>query len=242
MAKHLLHLAWLASLVASSSTALVGCGGDDDGGKPEPDSGMPDASTAGTGGMGGGGGSGGAGGSVAVAAPVKCGTALCQQPTNPLTALLGLAGGLAGGGMTPALPMAMACCLDEAAGTCGLTAMAGGTCEAPAVVDDRCPRLEFPAPAGLPFDIGALLGPNVGAGCCTESGDCGLDGSLFGRGCVELSQAATMLGGAGMMDAGTAAPGGGLGGLGGMLMFPEPQRCDAVTSGDDGGTDSDGGN
>lgn len=143
--------------------------------------------------------------------PVPCGATMCQQPTSPLSALAGMFGGAAGaagglGGLTGGLgvPMAMACCLDATAGTCGLTAEAGGVCEPPAVPDPRCEGVMLPGPL-------AAFGAGLGAGCCTAANMCGVDGSVFGRGCVENSEASQML---------SASP------VGGFLMLPAPRGCD----------------
>jgi len=231
MAKHV----WMVACLVVSGAALAGCGGDDDGGGAK-DSGAPEGGTdGGAGGMsgGGGGGAGGAGGSGMTAQPVECGSNTCQPPSNPLAGLIGMFAGALGGGM--ALPTPQACCLDEGAGTCGISMTVGGTCEELAVTDARCPRLMFPMLG--PIDIGSLLGPDAGAGCCTDDNQCGLNGTLFGRGCVELSEAATMLGGLG----GGGDGGTGLGGLGGGLMFPEPRACDAPPDDDAGMSGDDAG-
>jgi hypothetical protein len=64
--------------------------------------------------------------------------------------------------------------------------MSGGTCEPPAVADSRCPGLNLGAAAG------ALGGAGMMSGCCLDN-QCGQDGSLFGRGCVENSQVKSMI-------------------------------------------------
>jgi len=110
--------------------------------------------------------------------------------------------------------MPVACCLDAAAGRCGTAAMAGAACEAPAQPDTRCPSIA----------LGATLGGG-GFGCCTQSGQCGVDGSLFGRGCVENAQA--------MMNLADLPV------IGPLIMIPPPMACDAA--GGDGGVDEDGG-
>src|SRR5687767_8887080 len=118
------HFGLVVALVMLGGAGSVGCGGDDDGDKSPADSGMPGGD-----GGGGGGGSGGAGGMVAVAQPVECGDTLCQPPMNPLAGLIGMFAGALGGG-AGALPTPQACCLDEAAETCGVAMTVGGTCEA----------------------------------------------------------------------------------------------------------------
>lgn len=201
MAKQAWCVAWLACVVALGSTALVGCGGDDDGsGKPEPDSGMPDASTAGTGGTGGSGGTGGTGGSTATAVP--CGDTTCTA-TDPFMGLGAMFG----------LPGPMACCVDEAASTCGMVNMMTSMCAVPP-----------PPPTPDPSCPGVSAGGMMMNGCCVD-GQCGVDGTVFGMGCVENASAAQQI---------MAIPL-----IGGFIMIPPPQACGA--GGDDGGTDSDGG-
>lgn len=130
--------------------------------------------------------------------PVPCGSVQCTPPTSPLAGL-----GAAGiPGLGDLLPAAEACCLDEAAGACGVTAQ-GAACEALAEPDTRCPSIDAGA-------FGALLG-NVGFGCCTEENLCGVDGAMFGRGCIENSQAGAEL----------AAMG-----IGGFLTPPAAKGCD----------------
>lgn len=128
--------------------------------------------------------------------PVMCGAVTCSPPSNPLGAFAGAAGGL--------LPSPVACCLDQAAGTCGVAMSAGGACAALATPDTRCPSIDL--------GMFAALAGNLGFGCCTDMNQCGIDGALFGMGCVENSQAQTMLAG---------------GGLGTFLMLPPARACDA---------------
>lgn len=127
----------------------------------------------------------GSGGSTSVAPPepVACGDSMCYPPSNPLSGIINMFGG---GALAGALPMATACCLDESAGTCGISMGSGTTCEPPAVPDTRCPALDL----GM---FGALLGGSM-QGCCIDN-MCGQDGRIFGRGCVENSEAGAMLGG-----------------------------------------------
>jgi len=116
--------------------------------------------------------------SVMQAAPIDCGATTCAVLTDPLAAIRPLLGGVP----------AEACCFSATDGTCGVAAMPGAACEVPAVVDTTCPSVDF----GV---LAALLGPMPagGFGCCTAAGQCGLEGSLFGRGCVENSEAATIV-------------------------------------------------
>ncbi len=203
---------------AALCAAALGCG--DDAQEKEPDAGA----AAGRGG--GGGTSGGASGSTAIAGtpappPVPCGSTLCTPIPSPITGLLGMFGG---GAAVPGLPMAVACCLDEAAGKCGTAAAEGAMCEAPAAPDARCPGFSLgalgAAAGGAASGLGALA-----QGCCTPSNMCGLDGSIFGRGCVENNEARTMLG---------AIPI-----IGTLLTVPAARACDAPIA-DDAGTDDAG--
>ena len=125
---------------------------------------------------------------------------MCSQPANPLSALTG------GMPLPIALPMPVACCADESTGTCGTAAMAGAMCEIPATPDSRCPGISLGALGGAAAGgLGMLAG-----GCCTPSGQCGLDGMIFGRGCVDNSEVQGLLG-----------P------LGGFIMLPVARACDA---------------
>jgi hypothetical protein len=149
---------------------------------------------------------------VMTAKPVPCGSKMCSAPASPLGMLGGAIPGLpAGGAGGLGIPMAMACCLDEATGSCGLTATAGGMCEPPATRDMRC----------MGVDLGALaaLAGNMGFGCCINN-QCGVDGSAFGRGCVPAAEAKTML---------AAQPL-----VGGLIMVPAPRACDGDTGNDAG--------
>lgn len=141
--------------------------------------------------------------------PVPCGSTMCQQPASPLGMLGGLIPGGAGG-LGGLIPMPVACCLDEASATCGMSTMTGGKCEAMAKPDMRCPSVDLGA-------LAAFAGMG-GFGCCTSDGQCGVDGSAFGRGCVPNMEANAML--ASM-------------GLGGFIMIPAPKPC--------AGGDEDGG-
>lgn len=149
--------------------------------------------------------------------PVPCGMSTCYPPPNPLS---GLIGGL--GVMAPiALPMAMACCVDESTGTCGTAMAAGATCEVRATPDARCPSVGLGALGAAAGGLGGLAG-NLAGGCCTTAGQCGLDGMLFGRGCVDNAEVGTMLGA-----------------LGSFLTLPPPMPCDRPQ--DDAGTVDAGG-
>jgi hypothetical protein len=141
--------------------------------------------------------------------PVACGTTQCNPPANPLSGILSSFGGGAFSGL---VPTPQACCIDESAGTCGVT-IEGGACEELAIVDTRCPKANL-----------GMLGSFVNIQPCCLDNQCGQDGRLFGRGCVENSQVASMLG--------PLAQGGG-------FTFPASQACDAPAPTPDAGTPSD---
>lgn len=196
-----LRVAVFALLVAAS-----GCGthrGNDDDEEDDRDAGAAGRASAGRGG------SGGAAGSTAPT--VACGTKRCAAPQNALAGL-----GI------PGAPTPVACCADQATGQCGSKLSAADACEPPATSDVRCPGVNLGA-------LGALAGGAAGdmmSGCCTESQQCGLDGALFGRGCVENGEAAGML---------SAIPF-----VGGLIMVPAPKACAAPLDEADGGADDAG--
>jgi hypothetical protein len=192
--------------------AALGCGDDSD--DKTSDAGV-------TAGKSGGGGSGGASGNTSAAGapapppPVPCGANTCTPAPSPLTGLIGMFGG---GAAIPGLPMSVACCLEESTGTCGTAASEGATCEPPATPDARCPGFSLGALGAAAG--GAALG-NLSQGCCTSSNMCGLDGSIFGRGCVENGEAKAMLG-----------P------LSTFLTVPGSMACDAPAADDAGAGDA----
>jgi hypothetical protein len=99
--------------------------------------------------------------------------------------------------------------------------MAGAACEAPAKPDTRCPGFSLGgigAAAG-----GAALGA-LAMGCCTPSNQCGLDGAIFGRGCVENGEVKTMLGAIPL--------------IGTFLTTPPPMACDHPPLDDAGAADA----
>jgi hypothetical protein len=196
-------------VLASGFTAA--CGDDDDASKPAAGSG---GASAGNGGRGGSGGTGGAAGGAVVIEPVQCGSSVCSPPANLLTQLGPLIAGL---GVT--LPMSYPCCTDESLGTCGVAAAIGATCEPPAVPDSRCPGLSLGAIPGA----AALGGGAAMTGCCVDNA-CGLDGAIFGRGCVENSQAQSMI---------SAIPV-----IGTLIMFAPSQACDKPLDTDAGTEDA----
>jgi hypothetical protein len=150
--------------------------------------------------------SAGAGGSTAGSSSMtlprgprtECGTFLC---TGPMASLSSLFGGI--------VAMPQPCCFDAEQGTCGYAANSGSTCEAIAVPDDRCPSIDLTASAGS--TLAAQLGVNSVAGCCMNN-MCGVDGALFGRGCIENSEAKVMLSGVPL--------------IGGLVQVPDPQPCE----------------
>lgn len=185
---------WTIAVAALLCMAPVAaCGGDDDDASSTPTAGTSGSGAAGSRA----GSSGSAGAATPAPQPVSCGSATCNPPTNPLTSLLSSFGGGVMG-----LPTPVACCLDESAGKCGVAMGAGAMCEAPAVADPRCPGIA----------AGGLAGGMNTAGCCIANA-CGQDGSLFGRGCVENSEAKGML---------SAIPL-----VGSLLTIPPSRACDA---------------
>ena len=120
------------------------------------------------------------------APPVACGAAQCTRPTNLAADLLTKVTGLP---MTGA--ETVACCLDEEEGICSSAASLGASCDTVAVMDTRCPGVDLSALADL---VGGLFDSTQDAkiGCCTH-GACGLNGQIFGRGCVENAEAKRML-------------------------------------------------
>jgi hypothetical protein len=180
----------LAALLACSACSSSKDADDDD------DESKAGSSASGTGGRSGSGGSTRAGTGAPMPPPVACGDKQCTAPMSLLSGL-----------PFPGLPVAVACCVDEAEGTCGSAAAEGATCEPPAVPDERCPGVNL---AQLGPIAGGLSGQQM-MGCCTPNGDCGLDGAFFGRGCVENGEARAQLG---------AIP------LIGTLL-PNARRCDA---------------
>lgn len=139
-----------------------------------------------------------------------CGTTQCSAPAAGLSKL---AGGLA----IPNIPVPIACCVDAASGpACGTAPSPTGACEIRAVADTRC----------MGIDPGALSAFSGGAiaGCCTDQGACGVDGALFGRGCIENADAAAELG---MIPL-----------LGPSINVPPPGPCSpdaGVSASEDGG-------
>lgn len=189
--------------VAASLLAAIGCGRhrgldeDDDDRDAGEDAGRGGAGRGGTGGRGGSGGT--AGGATPM---VKCGTKQCTAPANPLAAL--------------GLPSALACCADASQNACGVQASADVTCEPLASVDMRCPGVNLGVLGAFAGDAAAGLM----TGCCIDN-QCGLDGALFGRGCVEDSEASSLL---------TMIPL-----VGGLVQVPSARACDGTSqpSGDE---------
>ena len=135
---------------------------------------------------------------------LACGQSECMRPKNVAAQLLM---GITGLPMTGA--ETVACCLDEAAGTCSAAASNGSSCDTVAVSDNRCPGVDLSALSNL---VGGLGDSAMEAmiGCCTHD-MCGLDGKLFGRGCVENAEAKRML---------SAVPV-----IGPLISVPPPRAC-----------------
>jgi hypothetical protein len=139
-----------------------------------------------------------------VSPPLACGPSECTRPKNVAADLLMSVTGLP---MTGA--DTVACCLDESEGVCSAAASPGATCDTVAVMDNRCPGVDLSALADL---VGGLFDMTRDAmiGCCTHDA-CGLDGKIFGRGCVENADAKRML---------SAVPV-----IGPLIKVPPPRPC-----------------
>ena len=146
-----------------------------------------------------------AGAAAMPAPPVACGPNECTRPQNIAADLLMKVTGLP---MTGA--ETLACCLDEEAGICSSAASLGASCDTVAVMDSRCPGVDLSALSDL---VGGLFDSTQDAmiGCCTH-GACGLNGQLFGRGCVENAEAKRML---------SVVPV-----IGPLINVPAPRACD----------------
>jgi hypothetical protein len=189
--------AW-ACTISEPATAIAGATGSTD----EAGSGTSAAAST-----------GGAGGSVVpMASPspaprapaTDCGQTQCVAPANIAGDLLRSATGLA-----IIVPDAFACCVDETQGMCGSAAELGGMCDTPAIAETSCTGIDLSSLAALVGGLGAN-GKSAMIGCCTH-GACGLDGALFGRGCVENADAKRML---------SAVPL-----IGALICVPPPAAC-----------------
>jgi len=143
---------------------------------------------------------------AALDSPLACGTAECKRPKNVAAGLLMSITGLP---MTGA--ETVACCLDEAVGTCSSAASTGAACDTIARADTRCPGVDLSALSDLVgvSDLGDSFQEAM-VGCCTHAA-CGVDGKLFGRGCVENAEAKRML---------SAVPV-----IGPLINVPPPRAC-----------------
>lgn len=147
-------------------------------------------------------------------APVACGSKECTRPPNLAADLLMKVTGLP---MTGA--ETVACCLDEEVGVCSSAASVGASCDTVAVMDKRCPGVDLSAISDL---VGGLFDSTQDAmiGCCTH-GACGLNGQMFGRGCVENAEAKRML---------NVVPV-----IGPLISVPAPRACDLGEPDNDAG-------
>jgi len=147
--------------------------------------------------------------------PLACGPSQCPRPKNLAADLLM---GVTGLPMTGA--ETVACCLDEEQGTCSSAASSGASCDTVAVMDTRCPGVDLSALSDL---VGGLFDKTRDAmvGCCTHDA-CGLDGAIFGRGCVENAEAKRML---------SVVPV-----IGPLINVPAPRACDSGELDSDAGT------
>ena len=147
--------------------------------------------------------------------PVACGAVECTRPQNLAADLLANVTGLP---MTGA--ETVACCLDEEQGICSSAASLGASCDTVAVMDTRCPGVDLSALSDL---VGGLFDSTKDAmiGCCTHDA-CGLNGKIFGRGCVENAEAKRML---------SVVPV-----IGPLISVPAPRACDQGEPDNDAGT------
>lgn len=176
------HVLWVLQMFGSACTSSHDTAPEGE----EPDDAVVSAGARSVGNAGQGGGYSGA--TVSESGALICGPSECTLPSSPLQGLTG--------GLSSLLPAAKACCVDADSGACGVTsASAGAACEPLAVADIRCPGFDL---SGLQ-DVGGQLGGLITlasatmVGCCIDN-QCGQDGAMFGRGCVENSQAKTLLG------------------------------------------------
>jgi hypothetical protein len=132
---------------------------------------------------------------------VKCGSKQCAPPANLLAALPFPTG----------IPLPVACCADAATSQCGSQPSADAMCEPPAVPDPRCPGVDLGRLAALAG--GGTASMDAMNGCCAPDDKCGLDGTLFGRGCVENAETATLLSSIPL--------------VGDLITVPAPRACDA---------------
>lgn len=117
---------------------------------------------------------------------VECGAKQCSAPSNVAGELLRNVTGL-----QITVPDPSPCCVDEAEAICGSASGPGVACDTPAVAETSCPGIDLSALASLVGGLGKKADSAM-IGCCTH-GACGLDGALFGRGCVENADAKRML-------------------------------------------------
>lgn len=137
--------------------------------------------------------------------PTRASRPECGTPPN-------IAGDLLRGipGLSISVPDGVACCVDEAHNTCGSASMVGVACDVPAEAFPACPGVDLSAITSLVDGLGEGA-KRAMIGCCTH-GMCGLDGNLFGRGCVENADAKRML---------SAVPI-----VGPLIHVPEPMKCE----------------
>jgi hypothetical protein len=147
---------------------------------------------------------------------VPCGSMQCNAPSN-------VAGNLLRGvtGLQITVPDAAPCCVDEAEEVCGSASRAGVACDTPAAAEPSCPGIDLSALASLVGGLGKKADSAM-IGCCTH-GACGLDGALFGRGCVENADAKRMLGNVPIVGA--------------LITVPPPAACAAHGDDNDAGAD-----
>lgn len=200
-----------AIALAALLTAASSCSSHDSSGGDDTDGGASGRSSAGRGG------SGGTSGTAADGF-ITCGSTQCGPPANILAALP----------IQTGIPAPVACCADEATGQCGSLPTADAMCEPPPIPEPRCPGVDLGALAAI---AGGGAPMNTMTGCCLPDNKCGLDGTAFGRGCVENEAAAALLRSIPL--------------LGGLVMVPASRACDEPPPepepGADGGAEEDAG-
>ena len=134
---------------------------------------------------------------AASGAAVACGSQQCPTPSSIVTMVLGTS-------------LSVGCCLDAASGTCGAAASAGAACEGTPSADERCPGVDLSALDAF-IDLGSAPIGNTKVGCCTPRGQCGSDGTAFGRGCVENGEASTLMASVPL--------------IGGLISIPAARPC-----------------
>lgn len=148
--------------------------------------------------------------------PIECGPVLCPAPHNIAGELLRTIAHVERN-----IPDAVACCVDPDRGICGTAASSDDPCDSPTVLNPQCPGIDLSALAALVGGFGKDT-PSDTTGCCTRDA-CGIDGLIFGRGCVENNEMRRIL---------SAVPI-----VGPLITVPQPAVCESLGETPDGGFD-----